>query len=173
MGVERMRSLKERRPRAANRLANERGFAMIETVPLLVIFVVLMSFGMGFFGVVHTAVLHSMAARTYSFETFRQRTNLYYYREDGSGVDAGLSKNFGKKGWRYHAVQHETDDRNKFVATTRPIALGRAIASQESNETTHNKNIFALPARNERVSVNPVWVMVGYGICLNAQCGNN
>ena len=42
----------------------------------MVIFVMLMSFGMGLFGVVHTAILHSIAARTYSFETFRQRTNL-------------------------------------------------------------------------------------------------
>lgn len=154
-------------------LANERGLAMIETVPLLVLFVVLMSFGMGFFGVVHTAILHSIAARTYSFETFRQRTNLYYYREDGSGEQAGKSINFTKKGWRYHAVQHETDARDKFVATTRPIALGRAIASTDSSETTHNKTIISeLLPRNERVSVNPVWVMVGYGICLNASCGN-
>lgn len=154
-------------------LANERGLAMVETVPLLVLFVVLMSFGMGFFGVVHTATLHSIAARTYSFETFRQRTNLYYYREDGSGEQASKSINFTKKGWRYHAVQHETDARDKFVATTRPIALGRAIASEDTSETTHNKTIISeLLPRNERVSVNPVWVMVGYGICLNAKCGN-
>ena len=154
-------------------LSNERGLAMIETVPLLVLFVVLMSFGMGFFGVVHTAVLHSIAARTYSFETFRQRTNLYFYREDGSGEQVSLSINYSKKGWRYHGVQHETDARTKFVATTRPIALGRAIASQDASETTHNKTIISeLLPRNERVSVNPVWVMVGYGICLNASCGN-
>src|SRR3954470_13658035 len=158
------------RPHGALKIVtNDRGTAMLETVPLLVIFVVLTSFGMGFFGVVHTAILHSIAARTYSFETFRQRTNLYYYREDASGENSAKSINFSKKGWRYHAVQHETDTRDKFVATTRPIALGRAIAGQDSNETTHNKNIFAILPRNERVSVNPVWVMVGYGICLNAK----
>lgn len=153
-------------------LKNEKGMAIIETVPLLVIFIVLMSFGMGFFGVVHTAVLHSIAARAYSFETFRQRTNLYYYREDGSGEQAGKSIHFGSKGWRYHAVNHETDSRDRFIATTRPIALGRGVASEQTNDDLHNKAIFAILPRNDRVSVNPVWVMVGYGICLNARCGN-
>jgi hypothetical protein len=153
-------------------LRNEKGMAMLETVPLLVIFVVLTSFGMGFFGVVHTAVLHSIAARTYSYETFRQRTNLTYFREDGSGTDASTAMNFSKKGWRYQAIQHETDDRKKFVATTRPIAMGRAIASADSSENTHNSDIYTILQRNERTSVNPVWVMVGYGICLNPTCGN-
>ena len=159
--------------RAGKILSNQRGFAMIETVPLLVIFVVLMGFGLGFFGVVHTAILHSMAARAYSFETFRQRANLYYYREDGSGETPGKSINFGKKGWRYHAVQHETDPRDKFVATARPISFSRTAASAKAGSTDiHNKAIFAIMPRNEKTAVNPVWVMVGYGICLNAQCGN-
>lgn len=158
--------------KALKTLNNEKGMAILETVPLLVIFVVLTSFGMGFFGVIHTAILHSIAARTYSFETFRQRTNLTYFREDGSGTTVGKSIQFSKKGWRYHAVQHETDDRNLFVATTRPIALGRAIASTDSKDDTHNLDIFGILPRNVRTAVNPVWVMVGYGICLNAECGN-
>lgn len=153
-------------------LRNEKGLAMIETVPLLVIFVILTSFGMGFFGVVHTAVLHSIAARTYSFETFRQRSNLYYYREDASGENPAKSINYTKKGWRYHAVQHETDSRDKFVAATRPIAMGTGLGQQSANENAHNRSIFAILPRNERISVNPVWVMVGYGLCLNATCGN-
>jgi len=158
--------------KAAKILKNQSGMAILETVPLLVIFVVLMSFGMGFFGVVHTAVLHSISARAYSFETFRQRSNLYFFREDGTGESAAKSINFTKKGWRYHAIQHETDSRDSFVATTRPIALGRTTAATASDEPTHNSSIFSILQRNERVSVNPVWVMVGYGICLNAQCGN-
>jgi hypothetical protein len=145
---------------------------MLETVPLLVIFVVMTSFGMGFFGVIHTAVLHSIGARTYSFETFRQRTNLSYFREDGSGLQAGRSINYSKKGYRYHAIQNENDPRNSFVATTRPISLGRAIAQTDTPADTHNLEIFGILPRNQRTSVNPVWVMVGYGICLNAKCGN-
>jgi hypothetical protein len=152
-------------------LANERGLAMLETVPLLVIFVILLSFGMGFFGVIHTGVLNSIAARTYSFETFRQRANLTYFREDGSGERASDAMNYTNKGWRFQAVGHESDPRLKFVATTRPISFGRATASSEESEDTHNTLDAAILPRNEKVSVNPVWVMVGYGICLNAQCG--
>lgn len=153
-------------------IKDQRGMAILETVPLLVIFVVLMSFGLGFFGVIHTATLHSIAARTYSFETFRQRSNLYFFREDGSGEDVAQAQNYSKKGWRYQAVGHETDPRRRFVATERPIALGRAIASIDTNNQIHDQEIYRIPLRNERVSVNPAWVMVGYGICLNAKCGN-
>lgn len=143
---------------------------MLESIPLIVIFMILTSFGMGFFGLVHTAVLHSIGARTYAFETFRQRANLNYFREDGSGLTRPI--NYSKKQWRYHAVQHESDPRERFVATARPIAIGRSTAAADASQDTHNQQIFQLQPRNERVSVNPAWVMVGYGICLNASCGN-
>lgn len=143
---------------------------MLETIPLIVIFVVLVSFGMGFFGVVHTAVLHSIGARTYAFETFRNRTNLYYFRENGSGETT--PRTFHKKQWRYQAVQNESDQRDKFVATVRPITFGRALATSEANLEAHNQGIYQMLQRNERLAVNPAWIMVGYGICLNATCGN-
>lgn len=153
-------------------LGNEKGLAILETVPLIVIFVMLMSFGMGFFGIVHTAVLHSIAARTYALETFRNRANLYYYREDGSGLERPF--NFTNKGWRFHAVQHESDPRDLFVATSRSITLPGATNQEagDTNRETHNVNIYQIGLRNDRISVNPAWIMVGYGICLNALCGN-
>ena len=152
-----------------SRVANQKGLAILETVPLIVIFVMLMSFGMGFFGIVHTAALHSIAARTYAMETFRNRANLYYYREDGSGLERPF--NFTNKGWRYHAVQHESDPRDLFVATARQISISASPAGDPSKET-HNQAIYQLQQRNEKISVNPAWIMVGYGICLNGQCGN-
>jgi hypothetical protein len=165
-----MTGVNVKRSKAIKILSNQKGLAMLETVPLLVIFVVLTSFGLGFFGIVHTAVLHSIGARTYAFETFRQRANLYYFRENLSGLSRPI--NFQKKGWRYHAVNHESDQRERFVATTRPIALGRSIAASDTNDQTHNQQIFEILPRNQRINVNPAWVMVGYGICLNAGCGN-
>lgn len=151
-------------------LNNEKGLAILETVPLIVIFVMLLSFGMGFFGIVHTATLHSIGARAYAFETFRGRTNLTYYREDGSGLDTPF--NFTNKGWRYHAVQHESDPRSRFVATARPISIGNNQPAGDPSVESHNVNIYQLPTRNQKISVNPAWVMVGYGICLTAVCGN-
>lgn len=154
-----------------SRIGNEKGLAILETVPLIVIFILMISFGMGFFGIVHTAILHSIAARTYAWETFRSRSNLYYYREDGSGLERPF--NFTNKGWRYHAVQHESDDRDFFVATTRQISMGSNSAPEgDMAKETHNQGIFQILPRNEKINVNPAWVMVGYGICLNAQCGN-
>lgn len=158
------------RPGSTQILSSEGGFAMIETIPLLVIFVILISFGLGFFGVIHTAILNSIASRTYAFETFRNRANLYYFRENGSGVSS--PKTYHKKQWRFHAVQKEGDERSLFVATTRPITFGRKLDSEGPEGSTHNQKIFDLQARNEKVGVNPAWVMVGYGICLNASCGN-
>jgi hypothetical protein len=143
---------------------------MLETVPLLVIFAMLMGFSLGFYGIIQTAILHSIAARTYAFETFRNRANLYYYREDGSGLTRPL--NFTNKGWRFHAVTNESDGRDFFVPSMRSIAMGWGLASEKASETTHDKEIFALLPRNDRVGVNPAWIMVGYGICLNAGCGN-
>lgn len=159
--------------RSSSILRGEKGTALLETIPLLVVFVVLMSFGLGLFGAVHTAVLYSIAARTYSFETFRNRTNLYYFREDGSGLEPGKGIQFHKKGWRYQAVQNEADNRSLFVATTRPLAIGRGVAAANASGEVHNSTvIFGLQERNEKVDVSPIWVMVGYGICLNATCGN-
>lgn len=162
------------KPTSLQILKNQRGIALLETIPLLVIFVMLMSFSMGMFGIIHTGVLHSIAARTYSFESFRQRTNLYYFREDGSGLNPAKSINFTKKGWRYHAIQHENDQRDRFVATVRPISLGKSLSPQgDMTEQTNNVSIIDMPnQRNTKISTNPAWVMVGYGICLNAGCGN-
>jgi hypothetical protein len=163
MGVE-MKALKN------TRIGNEKGLAILETVPLIVIFVLMISFGMGFFGIIHTAVLHSIAARTYAMETFRNRSNLYYYREDGSGIERPF--NFTSKGWRFHAIMHESDSRDLFVATTRQISMGSSSPEGDSNKETHNQAIYQMGARNEKINASPAWIMVGYGICLNAGCGN-
>jgi hypothetical protein len=152
-------------------LRNENGMAMIEAVPLLVMFVVLLSFSLGFFGVVHTAVLNSISARAYAYETFRDRTNLNYFREDGSAVKGLGPLWLGAKGFRYHAIQNENDHRSLFLPTLRTIAIGKEEPQQQTSKDIHNSQIYGILPRNERVNVNPVWVMVGYGICLNAACG--
>ena len=158
--------------RAVTILGSQKGIALLETVPLVVIFAMLLSFGLGLFGIIHTAVLHSIAARAYNFEAFRQRTNLYYFREDGSGLSASGSLNFAKKGWRFQAVNHESDPQQKFVATLRPIAMGGRQPTGDDSVSTNNFSIYEMQSRNDRISVNPAWIMVGYGICLNMKCGN-
>lgn len=150
-------------------IKNENGMAVIEAIPLLVIFIVLISFGLGLYGVVQTATLQSIAARTFAFDTFRNRTNLNFFREDGSGLDHPLY--LGKKGYRFHAITSDTDTTNDFMATTRRITFGTEAKQAPADGPTHNQSIFNLESRNQKVSVNPVWVMVGYGLCLDADCG--
>src|SRR5690606_25429703 len=63
-------------------LQNEKGMAILEIIPISIICVLLLSFSFGFFGVIHTGILNSIAARNYAFETFNHRTDLSYFRSN-------------------------------------------------------------------------------------------
>lgn len=160
-------------PRLGTRDKNQRGMATIESLPLLVIFSVLMSYGMGLFGAVHTGILQSIAARTYAFETFRNRTNLTLFRENLSGLSDPLQTQLF--GIRFHAVLTEIPSpQSEFFASERPLAVGRNVAQTGREFNVHNQNVFnGIGLRNETVEVSPIWIMVGYGICLSAACGDN
>ena len=153
-------------------LNSEKGTATLETVPLLIIFIILISYGLGYYGAIHTGVLQSIAARQYAFETFRNRTNLNYFLENQSGLESSIF--YGESQFRFHGVQSEeaTAD-GSFKATTRPIAIGRQLERRPASQQDHNVNIYNMPYRNQgAVEVHPIWVMVGYGICLNSACGD-
>lgn len=148
--------------------------ATIETVPLLFIFVFLMSYTLGAFGIVHTGILNSIAARTYAFETFRNRTNLVYFRDNS----AAFFIQYRDTGNRTHGVLSEkrSDGQNTFLATERPIRMG--IAGQpitnRNNSQVHNVNVHTIAPgrRNQNIEVNPAWITVQYGICMNPSCGD-
>lgn len=160
------------RAKISNRFANEDGIAMIETLPLVIIFVFIFSFAIGFFGVVHTGILNSIGARTYAFETFSWRSDTILFRDRSSGSDYTHYKNFGS---RFHTINDENYPRSGQFATTRPIAIGRQLAQSPATELDHNTNIYNISGRNrkgEGVEASPAWVMVGYGLCLNVGCGD-
>ena len=148
---------------------SERGMATVEAIPLLVIFIIFVAYGMGFFGQIHTAILGSIAARTFAFETFRNRTNLTYYRD----TDA-VPQHFEEHEIRYHGIQPEENVDTKFgffTGTSRPIAIGIPLQTEKVSVEDHNVKIYQLEARNQKVSMSPVWVKTAYGICLRASCG--
>lgn len=151
-------------------LNNSRGLATIEAVPLLVIFVMLTGYCMGLFGATHTAILQSIAARTYAFETFRNRTNLVLHRDTGAEP---LSNR--ELGIRYHTVVAENAPTSTgsvlFYAAKRPLAMGFTGPDTTGNRADHLERIYEIQPRNDRVGVSPMWIMVGYGMCLNAECG--
>lgn len=150
------------------RLKSQRGLAIIEALPLLVIFLILISYGMGLWGVIHTGILHSISARTYAFETFRNRTDLTYFREN----DLSVVFHYEAEEVRFHMIQPVTNATDLF-ATPRPIAIGREQGERRGGSQDHNSRIYSIQERNREggVEVNPAWVMIGYGMCLNVSCG--
>lgn len=163
-----------------SRLKNNSGLAMIETLPILVIFVVLLGFGLGLFGVVHTAILNSIGARTYAFETFSNRSDVTMFRDrKGAGSGSGFT-HYAQIGNRFHVIDSDKvplsgQPENQY-ATDRNIAFGLRTLSSEGSQTDHNTNIYNIVGRNRKgsgVSVSPAWVMVGYGMCINARCGGD
>lgn len=150
---------------------NQRGLATVESIPLLVIFVMLVGYAVGMFGAIHTGILHSIAARTYAFETFRNRTNLKIFRENINSGGSNLFS-FAKKGMRYHSVRAEdSPSGDGFFVTRRPLSIGYPSPEGSVKQSDHIQGIFTMQQRNQSIGVSPMWIMVGYGICLNAACG--
>ncbi|OFZ19470.1 MAG: hypothetical protein A2Z20_05465 [Bdellovibrionales bacterium RBG_16_40_8] len=165
-----------------SKLNNERGMALIESLPLLIIFVMLLSFQLGFFGIVHTGIMNSMASRAYAFETFRNRSDVTIFRDDDK------REYYAPHGTRFHSVKDERRHEDEPYATSRPLKFGSdttvvdtsKLAEQDdhneqiynpANYVGGNPNIRIDKARYEKI-VSPAWVMVGYGMCINARCGD-
>jgi hypothetical protein len=148
-----------------------RGFATMEALLLLSVFTVLLSFALGMFGVIHSGILNSIAARTYAWETFTNRTNLSYFRDPPSN---GIPTHFSGLGFRAHTVVSEAlidSGGENFLATTRQIS---DFSEEQINSAPdyHGSLPIDLNKRSRSVAeVNPVWVRTIYGICLNSDCG--
>lgn len=165
----------------------ERGIASIEMIPVLVLFVMLLNYTMGFFGVIHSGILNSIAARNYAFETFRNRTNLNYLRDIPEGLN--LNSYYTKYNYRFHGIISEYSGRLDWVATRRPIkftdhqkyrsAAGGGQGTKSDHESLVRRiqgggktsDIFSGEGPEDGQSgVNPVWLQTLYGICLNSAC---
>ncbi|MDC0980323.1 hypothetical protein OAQ84_01165 [Bdellovibrionales bacterium] len=155
-------------------IKESKGLATIEALPLLVIFLVLITYGLGLFGVIHTSILASISARAYAFETFKHRTNLDLFRD--THPSPASNRSFGI---RLHAVTaFQPGESPDWLPVKRAIVFGRAPAwaptGPSTSITDHNERIYQLNSgRNREVSTSPAWVMVRYGICLNAACGDD
>ena len=157
-------------------VANKKGLASIEVLPLMIMFVVLVSFALGFFGVVHTGIVYSIHSRTYAFEALRNRANYNHMRDVDIGTHSGQRQwvFYQSYGYRTHGIsslEHSTRN-NGIYPTLRDIKFpqGELHLQEGDLEQVHNQHIYKLPRRNTKQPVNPVWLMVQYGLCLNAQC---
>lgn len=158
-------------------LKNTRGLAMIEILPLLVVFILMVNFAYGFFGIIHSGILNSIASRNYAFETFRNRANVNYLRDIS---DSDRSIYYGHVGVRYHGTVKEHQRADKWIVTTRPLKftdIGNS-SSDAKGVAEHDKLKIIQEGKKASESgiedgVSPVWVRVIYGICLNATCGDS
>jgi len=165
---------------------NEKGMAVLEIIPILFIYMLLINFSLGFFGAIHAGILHNIAARNYAFETMRHRSNLVYHRV------VSPTNNFASRGYRFGGIifDNATLADVSFTAPKRPIAFTSAFGGNDSAngidlsergpagepnaKTLHNTTVNGLNnlARNENISVGQIWIKSLYGICINSQCGD-
>ena len=150
-------------------LKEKRGLALIETLPLLFMLVLLFGFSIGFFNIIHTGILHSIAARNYTFETLRYKSNALYFRNTQS--------HYLKKEVRFHTIQREGLSSNDmdFIPTVRSISMFKSQGRRINNDDrTHQQDIDKLMQnrRFKKKGSNPVWLRIGYGICINSSCGS-
>jgi len=162
---------------------DQNGNATIEMIPVLMLFILMVNFSLGFFGIIHSGILNSIAARNYAFETFRNRANLNYLRDEAVTPGSSIMPPFySTTGFRLHAITAETAPINTWVATTRPLRFtdlkgvpNGTGASAVHNQGVRNSAIDSATKTSDVSSLNsgvsPVWLMQSYGICLNANCG--
>lgn len=154
---------------------SEKGMAMLEIIPIMAIFALIINYGLGFFGVIHSGILQSIAARNYTFETFRNRANLEYFRD----IPTSATVKYKRSEARYHGIVNKNSS-NDWIATSRGIrftdrspaeAIGNQNHNQQSITTIKNDQLVADSIVSE--GVDPVWLKTKYGICLTARCQAN
>ena len=61
---------------------NQKGFALVEALAFLFVFITLAAYTIDFFAAIHTAIVNSIAARTYLFETLQHRSYPHTLRSE-------------------------------------------------------------------------------------------
>jgi len=163
-------------------LNSESGFATLEALPLVIVFMVFIAYMIGMYGVTHTAILNSIGARNYAFEITRFRADLTYLRgnlkDNGDDLPDSATLSYKKVGARSFAIVGEdSPSGSDFPATARRIAMGLDSSQEEFDrqpDSVHNEGIYTIKGdqRNDKVGVRDVWIMTRYGICLDAQCAD-
>ena len=167
-------SNKPTKPARLREQINEKGMATIETLPILIIFLILFTYVFGSFGAIHTGILHSIAARNYAFSTFTHRPNLTYFR---SNDHSNLGENYEMSQVRYHGVKNKNTASAdyRWVASAQSLSqVGIKLGEEDSDKASvHNNDVHTISPREEtEVKVSKVWIKVVYGICINAFCGD-
>ncbi len=152
------------------RRKKEKGLAVLETIPMIFVFVALVGFTIGFYGVTQKMILSSIASRAYGFEQIRHRANVSYLRD----VRGGSDNSYNITEHRYFTVREPGLDGAVFIAAKMNIDYRDRSPDVASNPDAHNSTAYgdiSRQRRNERHYFKNVWVKVGHGICLTSGCG--
>ena len=159
-------------------MLNQKGSTVIEMIPVIIVLMVLLRYSYGFFGVIHTATVQSIASRNYSFETFRHRSRLNYLRE----IPSLERSNAYRKGVRLHGVADEeslgvTSGDLFWIVGTRDISFPsrdreKIGSTVEASRKTQFNRIAMSRRNNTDDGVDPVWIAVRYGMCIDYSCGD-
>ena len=165
------------KPKNKLRRKKQAGLGMIELIPVLLSFALILNFTLGFWGVIHSGILNSIAARNYAFETFRWRAQLNRLRDD---PHSERNVTYFLKGIRYHAIVAEGSPVDQWYVTTRPIRFSdRGLGLESTDSPDDHSRVFqikdpgsAKDVYNNGEGIGNVWLRTVYGICLNAGCTN-
>ena len=156
---------------------NEKGLALIESFPALFIIVLVFNFSLGFFGAIHSGILNSIGAYNYTLETFRFKSNLYYFRPGGN-----ISQHYANVNNRVHGVIQDgnsnIEERGAWPATVRGYTFTNFASTAESEDELHAKSnatgvwsVLSTTGKPDNdVVVKEIYLKTIYGICLNADC---
>ncbi len=140
---------------------HQKGMALLETLTLMIVFIVLAGYMLGFFSVVHSGIKNSIAARNLAFESFRNRSDLRLWRDNNPKIISYY------KDFRWHStISENTPQRN--VGGPELYSTGRRI--NYIGEGRDNRNVSGELNDFEIQKTNTVWVKTAYGICLTAEC---
>ena len=184
------------------RISSKRGMAMLELIPIIIVMFLLLGGALGAWGIAHTAILNSISARNYAFFLFNNRSDLSYFKDFGPSGDFPAKSYFrsdlagggpGMKGKRFHFIASEeaTAGQDDPPTTKRFPAFSKTFLKEcndSNNDLTPAKHNTSKgwwkeigwwegkkwqdgnPRHDQKAC--PPWIMVGYGICLDANCGD-
>lgn len=154
---------------------NDKGMAVLEMIPVIIVVMVVLRYSYGFFGVIHASIMQSIASRNYAFETFRHRSRLVYLREG----DLAARTTY-KLGARTHGIREENatiSGSPQWDVTAMDISfpqrnIDRVGSSSFGARKNEQRNIASGRRFSEGEGANPVWLSIRYGMCIDYHCGD-
>ena len=145
-------------------LRNHSGASVVEMLPLLVVFIILFGLTLGLWQTIHSGVLRSIATRHYAFEVINNRTHIVYHRDTKKPQDD--KQYYRKNGYRFFG-----SIKRQPISNPQPLAREKEINRFNLGGT----QISSINVRNvadpDLGQVNPIKLKIGYGMCLDCQCG--